>query len=92
MLGTYRVQPGALRFEPQFPLEPGLSYRAVFHPDQLPGEDHVLDTFVQLNVCACTALAAATVPMSAANIFWRVVAEVLLCLIMFSLAPGIYGR
>jgi hypothetical protein len=37
MLGTYRVQSGALRFEPQFPLEPGLGYRAIFHLDQLPG-------------------------------------------------------
>jgi hypothetical protein len=38
MLGAYSVQSGALRFEPQFPLEPGLSYRAIFQPDQLPGE------------------------------------------------------
>ncbi|MDQ3011290.1 MAG: hypothetical protein M3X11_11375, partial [Acidobacteriota bacterium] len=32
MLGSYRVQANVLRFEPQFPLEPGVSYRAVFHP------------------------------------------------------------
>lgn len=38
MLGVYRVTSGALRFEPQFPLEPGLNYRAIFHPDQLPGQ------------------------------------------------------
>jgi hypothetical protein len=25
-------------FEPQFPLEPGVKYRAVFQPDQLPGQ------------------------------------------------------
>jgi len=37
MLGTYRVTSGVLRFEPQFPLEPGVRYRAVFHPDRLPG-------------------------------------------------------
>jgi hypothetical protein len=37
MLGVYRVQPDSLRFEPQFPLEPGVAYRAVFRPDQLPG-------------------------------------------------------
>ena len=37
MLGAYRVQPDALRFEPQFPLEPGVTYRAVFRLDQLPG-------------------------------------------------------
>jgi hypothetical protein len=37
MAGAYRVEANALRFEPQFPLEPGLWYRAVFRPDQLPG-------------------------------------------------------
>jgi hypothetical protein len=37
MLGVYRVQPDSLRFEPQFPLEPGVAYRAVFRPDHLPG-------------------------------------------------------
>ncbi|MGH9834405.1 MAG: Ig-like domain-containing protein [Blastocatellia bacterium] len=37
MLGAYRVQSNSLRFEPQFPLEPGVTYRAVFRPDQLPG-------------------------------------------------------
>lgn len=36
MLGTYRVRGKVLRFEPQFPLEPGLAYRAEFHPAQLP--------------------------------------------------------
>jgi hypothetical protein len=38
MSGAYRVHSRAVRFEPQFPLEPGVKYRAVFHPDQLPGE------------------------------------------------------
>lgn len=38
MFGEYRVQSGALRFEPQFPLEPRVKYRAIFHPDQLPGQ------------------------------------------------------
>jgi hypothetical protein len=37
MAGAYRVESNALRFEPQFPLEPGLRYRAVFRPDRLPG-------------------------------------------------------
>jgi hypothetical protein len=37
MLGAYRVESNALRFEPQFLLEPGLRYRAVFRPDQMPG-------------------------------------------------------
>ncbi|MGH9755276.1 MAG: hypothetical protein ACREA2_21065 [Blastocatellia bacterium] len=36
MAGVYRVESDALRFDPQFPLEPGLAYRAVFRPDQLP--------------------------------------------------------
>jgi hypothetical protein len=36
MLGVYRVESNALRFEPQFPLEPGVTYRVVFRPDQLP--------------------------------------------------------
>ncbi|MEO8429429.1 MAG: hypothetical protein ABI651_20240, partial [Verrucomicrobiota bacterium] len=38
MFGDYRVQSGALRFEPQFPLEPGVKYRAIFQPDRLPGQ------------------------------------------------------
>src|SRR5262245_48483531 len=37
MLGVYRVESNALRFEPQFPMEPGLTYRAVLRLDQLPG-------------------------------------------------------
>jgi hypothetical protein len=37
MLGSYRVAKDALRFEPRFPLVRGVSYRAVFHPDRLPG-------------------------------------------------------
>ncbi len=36
MLGTYRVEENAIRFEPQFPLVPGLSYQASFRPAQLP--------------------------------------------------------
>jgi len=36
MLGTYHVRSNELRFEPRFPLEPGVTYRAVFRPDQLP--------------------------------------------------------
>jgi hypothetical protein len=34
MLGSYRVTEKALRFDPQFPLQPGLRYRAVFRPGQ----------------------------------------------------------
>lgn len=35
--GSYEATVNGIRFEPQFPLEPGLAYRAVFRPDQLPG-------------------------------------------------------
>ena len=35
LLGTYRVADGVLRFEPRFPLEPGLPYRAEFDPARL---------------------------------------------------------
>jgi hypothetical protein len=37
MLGRYQVAESRIRFQPQFPLEPGVSYRAVFRPSQLPG-------------------------------------------------------
>jgi hypothetical protein len=35
MLGTYRVDGQVLRFEPRFPLEPGVRYRAEFDPVRL---------------------------------------------------------
>lgn len=38
MLGAYRIAGDTLCFEPQFPLEPGLTYQAVFHPEHLPGQ------------------------------------------------------
>ena len=38
MLGAYRVASNLFRFDPQFPLEPGVNYRAIFHPDRLPGD------------------------------------------------------
>lgn len=37
MSGTWRMMDGRLRFEPRFPLEPGVRYRAEFRPAQLPG-------------------------------------------------------
>ena len=37
MLGSYRVEDGLIRFQPQFPLERGVRYRAVFRPARLPG-------------------------------------------------------
>jgi len=50
MLGAYRVASRVLRFEPQFPLEPGVSYRAIFHPARLPrdggkGGDPIMAVF-----------------------------------------------
>ena len=38
MLGAYRVVSNVFRFDPRFPLEPGVNYRAILHPDRLP--DH----------------------------------------------------
>src|SRR3954464_2877212 len=37
MLGTYRVEDGKVQFQPTFPLQPGVIYRAVFRPAALPG-------------------------------------------------------
>jgi len=37
MTGAYRVASNLLRFDPQFTLEPGVNYRAILHPDRLPG-------------------------------------------------------
>ena len=36
LFGSYRIEEGSLVFEPRFPLEPGLEYRAVFDPSILP--------------------------------------------------------
>jgi len=38
VLGAYRVESNTLRFKPQFPFEPGVTYRAVLRPDRLAGE------------------------------------------------------
>lgn len=38
MLGSYELKGGMLRFDPQFPLEPGITYRAVFRPERIPGD------------------------------------------------------
>jgi len=39
MLGFYRVQAQTVRFEPRFPLQPGVRYRAVFRPSEIPTKD-----------------------------------------------------
>ena len=43
MLGAYRVENDTLRFEPQFALDHGVQYRAVFHPGSLPGGNGLRD-------------------------------------------------
>ena len=37
--GSYRVVGDVIRFEPRFPLEPGLRYRAEFDPARLYADD-----------------------------------------------------
>lgn len=37
MLGSYRVEDGLIRFQPRFPLERGVNYRAALRPARLPG-------------------------------------------------------
>lgn len=37
VLGSYRVTGDTLRFEPRFPLQPGVRYRALLHVARLPG-------------------------------------------------------
>ncbi len=41
MVGAYRVLGRVLRFEPKFSLQPGVSYRAVFYPANLPGRSPI---------------------------------------------------
>src|SRR5207302_748196 len=50
MLGSYHVADGVIRFQPKFPLEAGVTYRAVFRPANLPdgagnGSPEVVSTF-----------------------------------------------
>lgn len=48
MLGTWKVDVQILRFTPQFPLTPGVAYRAEFDPAVLPGPgaaDHITADF-----------------------------------------------
>ena len=37
MLGSYGIENSLIRFRPKFPLERGVTYRAVFRPSKLPG-------------------------------------------------------
>jgi hypothetical protein len=46
LLGTYAVKDGVVRFQPRFPLEPGVRYRAVFGSADRPGER--IETIVSL--------------------------------------------
>ncbi|MHB1556890.1 MAG: Ig-like domain-containing protein [Isosphaeraceae bacterium] len=43
LLGSYRVVGDAIRFQPRFPLEPGVRYRAEFHPSRLAETTRLLD-------------------------------------------------
>lgn len=43
MLGSYRIRSGLVSFAPQFLLDQGVVYRAVFRPGQLPGAQSVED-------------------------------------------------
>lgn len=36
MVGDYSIASGCIRFQPRFPVEPGITYRAVFRPSRLP--------------------------------------------------------
>lgn len=36
VLGSYRITDGSVRFEPQFPLQPGTRYRVEWRPDAVP--------------------------------------------------------
>jgi hypothetical protein len=47
LLGSYRVEAGVVRFEPRFPLAPGVRYRAVFNPARLPGRAGAADKPVE---------------------------------------------
>jgi len=38
VFGSYSISPEGIRFDPAFPLAPGVRYRALFHPDRLPGQ------------------------------------------------------
>jgi hypothetical protein len=42
MAGAYRVEGNVLRFEPQFPLEPEVTYRALFRPQKLGATNSLL--------------------------------------------------
>lgn len=42
MVGSYRVEAGALRFDPQFPLEPDLTYRAIFRAQKVGATNSIL--------------------------------------------------
>jgi hypothetical protein len=37
VLGNYRVETDSIRFEPRFPLEPGVKYVTAFFPSRMPG-------------------------------------------------------
>src|SRR5262249_25053594 len=48
LLGSYRVEGDALRFEPRFPLSRGVKYRAVFNPAKLPSREGSKDKPIEV--------------------------------------------
>ena len=42
LLGSYRTEDDVIRFEPRFPLEPGVRYRAEFDPVQFDQVAHAI--------------------------------------------------
>jgi hypothetical protein len=50
MLGTLRVAGHVLRFEPRFPPVPGVRYKAIYRPSQLPGHDGAADVRAEFSV------------------------------------------
>jgi hypothetical protein len=61
VLGSYRVEQAVLRFEPRFPVERGLSYRAVFQPSRLPDRGGKEDPIIVILELPKLKSAAATV-------------------------------
>ena len=50
MLGDYSVESNTLVFSPTFPLSPGVSYRAVFNPNELPANSALPSTVITAKI------------------------------------------
>jgi hypothetical protein len=49
VLGTHRIENGVLRFEPQYPLQPGVAYDVVLNLSNLPRENAIGDASQEAN-------------------------------------------